>query len=140
MDPILVDYTTYAYAAYLGTAVPLTIWVGRTLVKHGRIFLLDAFAGNDSLADAVNRLLAVGFYLVNIGLITKSIEASAPISTIPEVIRYGSQNLGHAMLVLGAMHFFNLFVLSRMRRRGLAQSAPPPVLPNAYLPQRVGAA
>lgn len=134
------DYTVYAYAAYLGTAIPLTVWVGRTLVHHGRIFLLDAFAGNEPLADAVNRLLAVGFYLVNIGLITRAVEGTEPITTVSAVVRYGSQSLGHAMLVLGGMHFFNLYVLNRMRRKGIAQAAPPPVLPNEFLPRRVGAA
>ena len=34
------------------------------------------------------------------------------------------------LLVLGAMHFFNLFVFSRMRRRALLTFAPPPVLPD----------
>ena len=129
------DLTAAAYATYLGTAIPLTVWVGRILVKHGRIFLLDAFAGNDALADAVNRLLAVGFYLVNIGLITRAIEGTEPITDAGAVIRYASQNFGHALLVLGGMHFFNLYVLNRMRRKGLAQAAPPPVLPNEYLPR-----
>ena len=40
------------------------------------------------------------------------------------------------MLVIGGMHFFNLFILSRMRKNGLRAVAPPPVTPNAYLPVR----
>src|ERR1041385_9244866 len=42
----------------------------KTLHKNGRIFLVDSFLGNEGLADSVNHLLAVGFYLINIGFVT----------------------------------------------------------------------
>lgn len=133
LDP---DLTLYGYAGYLGVAVPLTLWVGRTLVKNGRIFLLDAFAQNADLADAVNKLLAVGFYLINLGMVARNMRTSAELVTWPAVVRYAADNVGWAMLVIGGMHFFNLLVLSRMRKNGLRQLAPPPVLPNTYLPPR----
>ncbi|GDX79194.1 hypothetical protein LBMAG42_10050 [Deltaproteobacteria bacterium] len=146
MDPILTniatatlpDLTLYAYGAYLGITVPLTVWVGRTLVKNGRIFLLDAFAQNADLADAVNKLLAVGFYLINLGMVARNIGYSE-VSDWPSVVRYAADNVGWAMLVIGGMHFFNLFILSRMRKNGLRAVAPPPVAPNAYLPVRTTA-
>jgi hypothetical protein len=134
MDNAL-DLTLYAYGAYLGITVPLTIWVGRTLVKNGRIFLLDAFAHNEALADAVNRLLAVGFYLINLGMVSKNIGYSV-VQDWPSVVRYAADNVGWAMLVIGTMHFFNLFVLSRMRKNGLRLAAPPPVPPSMSLPAR----
>jgi len=135
----LPDLTLYAYGAYLAVTVPLTVWVGRTLVKNGRIFLLDAFAQNADLADAVNKLLAVGFYLINLGMVARNVNSYETLETWPAVVRYAADNIGWAMLVIGAMHFFNLFVLSRMRKNGLRQIAPPPVLPNAYLPPRPAA-
>ena len=35
------------------------------------------------------------------------------------------------LLVLGAMHFFNLFIFSSMRRRSRLHIVPPPVTPDA---------
>ena len=71
LDPITnAAATVWTYLAYLGISVALTIWVARTLHKNGRIFLVDNFLGNESLADSVNHLLVVGFYLVNIGFVT----------------------------------------------------------------------
>lgn len=49
------------YSSYLVISVALTVWVARTLYRSGRVFLLDAFRGNEELADSVNRLLVVGF-------------------------------------------------------------------------------
>jgi hypothetical protein len=37
------------------------------------------------------------------------------------------------MLVLGGMHFFNLYVFARIRRRGMLKHVPPPVAPMGHL-------
>ncbi|MFM2241188.1 MAG: hypothetical protein RLZ97_43, partial [Verrucomicrobiota bacterium] len=49
--------TVTTYAVYLMLAVPLTIWVARTLHKNGRVFLVDCFHGREDLAESVNHLL-----------------------------------------------------------------------------------
>src|SRR5207245_218979 len=60
-------YIVSAYIAYLLISLGVTVWVARTLHKNGRVFLIDAFHNNAPLADSVNHLLVVGFYLINIG-------------------------------------------------------------------------
>ena len=57
------------YTAYFLVSLGMTIWVARTLHKNGRLFLVEAFSGNQALADSVNHLLLVGFYLINLGFI-----------------------------------------------------------------------
>jgi hypothetical protein len=61
--------TVMTYGLYLAIALPLTVWVARNLHDNGRIFLVDCFHGNEELADSVNRLLVVGFYLINFGFV-----------------------------------------------------------------------
>ena len=58
------------YLLYLVISIGLTIWVAHTLHKNGRIFLVDVFHGNEPLADSVNHLLVVGFYLINLGYVS----------------------------------------------------------------------
>src|SRR6476660_1665021 len=67
IDPATV--TVWTYLLYLPISVAMTIWVARTLHKNGRIFLVDNFQGNEPLADSVDHLLVVGFYLVNVGFV-----------------------------------------------------------------------
>jgi hypothetical protein len=45
-----------------------------------------------------------------------------------------SGKVGVVLLVLGGMHFFNLLVFSKMRRRALLHRMPPPVQPQAQVP------
>ena len=121
------------YAIYLAASIALTIWVGHTLHKYGRIFLVDAFGGNDRLADAVNHLLLVGFYLINVGYVTLALRFGARPLNVAHAVEVLSTKIGMVLVVLGGMHFFNLLVFSRMRRRGMLRHEPPPVLPNDYL-------
>ena len=120
----------YTYIAYLAISVPLTVWVARTLHKNGRIFLVDSFLGNEPLADSINHLLVVGFYLVNIGFVSLALQYGEKPTDLQGVFEALSTKIGVVMLVLGAMHFFNLAVFSKMRRRALLHSAPPPLPPQ----------
>jgi hypothetical protein len=112
-------YVVACYLSYLTLSISLTIWVARTLHRSGRIFLLDALHGNEPLADSVNQLLVVGFYLINVGYIALALKTQDPLSNIRQVIELESTKIGVVLLILGAMHFFNMYVLSRMRHRAL---------------------
>jgi hypothetical protein len=123
-----------AYIVYVLISVNLTIWVARTLHKRGAIFLVEAFHGNQELAASVNHLLVVGFYLINIGFVSLALKSDAHIATTRAAIEMLSDKLGWVLLILGGMHFFNLFVFSRIRSRGRNQvPPPPPVAPDAVL-------
>ena len=119
------------YLIYLAISIALTVWVARTLHKSGRVFLVDVFHGNEQLADSVNHLLVVGFYLINFGYVSLALKLGYDVSTAQEGIEALSVKVGMVLLVLGAMHFFNLFIFSRMRRRSSSHSNPP-IGPDAF--------
>jgi len=107
-----------SYIAYLTVSIAVTIWVARSLQKNGRVFLIDAFHGNVELADSVNHLLVVGFYLINTGYVTRALSTDATVPTARAAIELFSDKIGVALLVLGIMHFFNLYVFHKIRGRG----------------------
>ena len=116
------NYTVAAYATYLLTAVPITIWVASTLATNGRVFLRDVFHQEDGLADAVNRLLVVGFYLVNLGFVMLYLRGGGQVADLAELLETVSVKIGVVMLVLGVIHFGNVMVFSSMRRRGRVEA------------------
>ena len=119
------------YLLYLVISIALTIWVAQTLFKNGRLFLVDVFHGNEALADSVNHLLVVGFYLINLGYVSLSLRIGYNVDDTRGSIEALSAKVGLVLLVLGAMHFFNLFLFSRIRQRSRLPFAPPPVVPDA---------
>lgn len=127
------SFTVGTYLVYLAISVALTVWVARTLHKNGRIFLVDVFRGNAELADSVNHLLVVGFYLINLGYIALALKVGHAVAGLQQSIEALSEKVGVVLLVLGLMHFFNLYIFSRMRRRSRLESNLPPVEPDACL-------
>ena len=122
----------WTYLAYLFISVALTVWVARTLHKNGRIFLVDSFRGNEPLADSVNHLLVVGFYLINIGYVTLALKYGDKATDPRTALEILSTKVGLVLVVLGVMHFFNLLIFSKMRRRATLHR-PPPIPPEGYV-------
>ncbi len=110
--------TVITYTGYLLVAIPLTIWVAKTLHKNGRVFLLKSMKGDEDLADSVNHLLVVGFYLVNLGFVSLYLKLDQAVQGISGVFEALSAKLGVVMLILGGMHFFNIWLFTRMGKRG----------------------
>ncbi|EEF58953.1 putative integral membrane protein [Pedosphaera parvula Ellin514] len=125
--------TVWTYLAYLAISVGLTVWVARTLHKNGRIFLVDSFLGNEPLADSVNHLLVVGFYLINIGFVTLALKYGDKATDAQTALETLSSKVGMVLVVLGIMHFFNLFAFSKMRRRANLQRRTPPAVPQGFV-------
>jgi hypothetical protein len=109
------------YGLYVAITIVVTIWVARTLFKNGKIFLIDIFHGNKDLADAVNNLLVVGFYLINIGYAVYTLRVADRVDNARDVIEILSLKLGAIILILGCMHFMNMFIFFRLRRRALIE-------------------
>jgi hypothetical protein len=118
-------YIVICYFVYLAASLTTTIWVAQTLRQNGRSFLIDAFHGNRELADSVNHLLVVGFYLINVGYVTLALRTAAQVATVRNAIELVSDKLGLVLIVLGVMHFLNLYIFNRLRRRGQADLRPP---------------
>src|ERR1700693_5133593 len=97
-------FIVYSYFVYLTISVAVTVWVARTLHRRGRIFLVDAFAGNTELADSVNHLLVVGFYLINVGFVTLAMHSRDQLISLRGAIELVSDKIGLALMVLGLMH------------------------------------
>ncbi len=112
------NLVVWTYIIYLVVSIVLTVWVARTLFRNGKVFLVDAFRQNEVLADSVNHLLVVGFYLINVGYITLALKYGSKPGTVSESIESLSTKIGLVLLVLGFMHFVNLTVFSSMRRSG----------------------
>ena len=119
------NWLVITYLAYLALSVGLTAWVARTLHKNGRVFLVDSFLGNEPLADSINHLLVVGFYLINIGFVTLALKYGDKAMDAQTALETLSTKVGAVLVVLGFMHFTNLVVFSKLRRRATHRMPPP---------------
>lgn len=123
-------YLVPVYTAYAVVAVGLTSWLARTLYRNGAVFLEDVFEEREGLAKAVNRLLVTGFYMLNLGYAMFLLRAH-PADTGVAAIETLAQKLGVLLVTLTVVHFLNMYVFYRLRRRAEAAELPLPVRPQA---------
>ena len=114
------------YSIYLLFCLAFTYWVGKNLFQSGRIFLLDSFNENEEKADSVNRLLLVGFYLVNFGLVSLFMAFGPKPKSPIEAFEYLAVKIGIVLVVLGGMHYFNMRNIAKMRSKALSKFAAEP--------------
>lgn len=108
---------TLAYIIYLLITYLITVRVGFVFFRNGRIFILDLINNDVSLTDAINRILLVGYYLVNLGY------AALMISTWDEIISWTALLVsitvmtGKIVLTLALMHYINILVIYLISKR-----------------------
>lgn len=118
MTPLAVTYLLY-----LMTSLLITVWVGQTLFRYGRTFLVDVFCGDVTIADAVNRLLLAGYYLTNIALDLFLLKTKLQVQTWLDVFELLNRKVGTVLIVLGGMHFLNVLVLQAIHQYRKAHEA-----------------
>jgi hypothetical protein len=123
------SYLVPVYLAYTGAALALTIWLARTLFRNGAVFLGDVFDDQPEIANAVNRLLVTGFFMINLGY-AFVLMRSGDAANATEAMEILARKLGALLLTLAAVHFVNVAVFWKLRHRNELRHMPPPVAPQ----------
>ena len=121
------------YALYVAVAVGLTIWLARTLFRNGTVFLEDVFSEQPGLAEAVNHLLVVGFYMLSLGYALYILHASRGMDSL-EAAQFLVNRLAVLLVSLAAIHFVNVFVFWRVRTHRERRDMPTPVPATGLVP------
>jgi len=126
-------YGILVYLVYAAVAVGLTIWLARTLFRSGAVFLQDVFSDRPGLAEAINRLLVTGFYMLNLGYALYIIRTESSLDAFGAV-RTLVNRLALLLVTLAVIHFVNVLVFWKLRARGEERRLPPPIAPQVMVP------
>ncbi len=105
--------TASTYLIYVLASLCITVFVAHTLSRNGRLFLVNAFK-DEALADSVNHLLVVGFYLLNLGFVLFMMRTDRAIADFEGMIVYLSGSLGFVLMAVAIVHFINMFAIHRV--------------------------
>ncbi|PSL34760.1 hypothetical protein [Chitinophaga ginsengisoli] len=108
---------TLAYIIYLFITYLITVRVGFIFYRNGRLFILGLLKNDVSLTDAINRILLVGYYLVNLGYAALMISTWDTIITWTELLSSITVMTGKIVLTLAIMHYFNMLVIYLISKR-----------------------
>lgn len=107
------NWELITFIFYSLTASSITILLGQVLYRNGAVFLERIFIQKAHLVGAINKLLLLGFYLLNLGFVFAFFSQKPQIFDGLTCFEFLATKLGTVYLILGAMHLFNLltFVL-----------------------------
>lgn len=100
-------YQIVGYIVYLIISSFITIYVGYRCYLHGLIYLTYLMA-DIRLCIAINRMLLLGYYLVNIGYIIWSISTWKIITNWASMLNELGFKIGGIMLILCALYSINI--------------------------------
>lgn len=116
----MINAMAYTYLAYLVVTIGITVWVARTLRRHGIAFLAKSET-EMPLAEALSHLLIVGFYLINFGVISFAMKSQERVIDAQTGIELFSTKVGVIMVALGMMHFAVLMIFAIVKQNNDTQ-------------------
>ena len=110
---------TVAYIIYLFITYIITVHVGLIFFRNGRLYILRLMHGDEKFTDFINKILLVGYYLLNLGYAAVRISSWKKLFSWEDVFISITTMTGEIMLTLGAIHFLNMtaiYIISRSHR------------------------
>ena len=105
-----------AYLIYFLITVPIIILVGWKCFTVGKIYLMDLFT-DIHICHSINRILLIGYYLINIGYVTFSLSEGLKTETSELFIVSIFTKLSKTLLLIAIMHYVNIFLLANFRKQ-----------------------
>lgn len=109
---------TLAYLIYLLLTYLITVRVGLIFYRNGRIFILSLLQNDVELTDFINRILLVGYYLLNLGYAALMISIWDTIHNWTELLVSITGMTARIILTLALIHFCNMtgiYIISKKK-------------------------
>lgn len=105
------NYNIVGYGIYLVFTFTVIIYVGLVCYKHGKVYSLQIFSGNEELTIRTNNILLVSYYLFNLGYCLVTIYTWQELHNWRDCIESISRKAGCILLTVGVLHMINIFTI-----------------------------
>ena len=108
---------TLAHILYLVITYLITVRVGLIFYRNGRLFILNLLHGDAQLTDFINKVLLVGYYLLNLGYATLMFKTWEPIHSWDALLLGIGSMTGKILITLAVIHFCNMGAIHFFSKR-----------------------
>ena len=115
----------YAYIAYATIVIAVIVALARISYRTGAAFMSEAFGDRKPFANAMNKVIVIGFLLFEAGVALYILQADDVVNARSgfEVM---ARKIGGLLILLGGLFLTNMAIVNRMRRRKME----PQFVPN----------
>lgn len=101
-----------AYSVFTGMMVFIIVVVGKICYKNGNIFVAQLIPGHLELCKQINKILLIGYNLVNIGYCAVNLSFWQTITSLPMLLEVISLKMAGIIIILSGLHYLNIFLLT----------------------------
>jgi hypothetical protein len=101
------------YLIYLSLTGIIIIKVGRLCYDNGNIFVSQLIPNHEELCHQINKMLLIGYYLLNLGYCAMTIISWEKINTANQLIEIIATKSAIIILTIGFMHYINIILLTK---------------------------
>lgn len=102
-----------SYGIFLAAVGYIIVVVGQICYRNGNLYVLSLMPGHEDLCTRINKILLIGYYLVNIGYAATTLIGWQKITTWAALVETLSYRMALIVLLLSALHYLNLFIITR---------------------------
>lgn len=110
------NYNVSAYIIFLALMIFIIVYVGRYFYSNGRVFIISLVKGNVSLADHINKLLLIAYYLFNIGYSFIQLKQWQKLTNLEMLFSSLASNIGALIFILAITHYFNMLIIYQLSK------------------------
>lgn len=102
-----------AYIIYLSITSVIIIKVGKLCYDNGNLFVSQLIPNHEELCHQINKMLLIGYYLLNLGYCAMTLISWEKISTSNQLIEIIATKSAIIILIIGLMHYLNILLLTK---------------------------
>lgn len=107
-------FNLIAYSIYLPVTAYITVKVGWICYVKGEQLLAYYTPQEPVICSTVNRLLLMGYYLLNIGYLTVTVSFWQPLTSLDMLVGTLSAKIGMICCILGCLHMINIWMATKL--------------------------
>ena len=101
------SYNIISYLIYFTIITSIILKVGHMCYENG-ITYSKHFNVDENICKTINKILLIGYYLINIGYAIITISSWEAVETKEKIFESVASHLGYIILPLALLHYFNL--------------------------------
>ncbi|MES2484789.1 MAG: hypothetical protein V4581_02420 [Bacteroidota bacterium] len=106
------NYNLIAYGLFFSITAYIIVVVGQICYRNGNIYVREFIPGHEDLCQRINKILLMGYYLVNIGYTATTLISWQAITSAPNLVETLAYRTSTIILILSALHYLNLFIIT----------------------------
>lgn len=106
------NYNMIGYGIFITLIVLIIVVVGKICYRNGNVFVAELIPDHLELCQQINKILLVGYYLVNIGYGAMTLVDWETITSPLQLVEVIAIKISIIISILSILHYLNIIILT----------------------------